>query len=76
MQRRVRQVAKMETWMEPGGVYLRVAMEDLGLTEEDLAAERKELERAGSTVNVPRGEYPIFDRIYERAWQIRDIEDE
>ncbi len=66
----------METWMEPGKAYFRDAMEDLGLTEEDLAAERKEMERTGNTVNVPRGKYPTFDRIYQRAWHLRDIEDE
>jgi hypothetical protein len=66
----------METWMDPGRVYFREALEDLGLTEEDLDAERKEIERAGITGNVPRGQYPTFDRIYERAWQLRDVEDE
>jgi hypothetical protein len=67
---------KMETWTEPGASYFRDAMDDLGLTEEDLAAERKEMQSAGIADNVPRGAYPTFDRIYERAWHIRDIEHE
>jgi hypothetical protein len=70
------EVMKMQTWMEPGRYYFRDAMEDLGLAEEDLAAERKEMERAGIIGNVPRGSYPTFDRIYERAWHLRDVEDE
>jgi hypothetical protein len=52
-------------WNQPRGDYLRQAMEDLGLEED-------ELEDPGSGAeHVFVGDYPNLDRVYARAWELQ-----
>jgi hypothetical protein len=57
---------KAGTWNYPGTDYFMAALADYGLTDdqiEDLALD--------SRGNVPQGMYPVYDRVMERAWQLR-----
>ena len=51
-------------WDEPGGDYFRQAMEELGLTDEDL-------EKPNEYRSIMVGDYPTLDRVYARAWELR-----
>lgn len=53
--------------MEPGGDYWRRAIAELGMSDE-------ELEDAGDGP-VVKGDYPNLDRVYAKAWELREAEE-
>ena len=55
------------TWNYPGTEYFNAALADQGLTDDEI--EDVALDVWG---NVPQGMYPIYDRVMERAWQLRE----
>jgi hypothetical protein len=55
-------------WSEPGRVYIVDAMAQLGLEDADLEEVRPE----HRLMNLPIGEYPVLDRVYRRAWRLRE----
>lgn len=57
---------KTGTWNYPGTDYFLAALADYGLTDD--AIEDVALDTNG---NVPQGTYPVYDRVMERAWQLR-----
>lgn len=61
------------TWNVVGGDYFHRAVEDLGLDDdEDLKREEAAVTTQYGGNNVPRGEFPTFDRVMERAWELRE----
>ena len=58
-------------WNEPGGSYVAEAMEALGVEDDDLEMLHPEHERA----DVPMGKYPVRDRVYAKAWELRNAEE-
>lgn len=53
-------------WNYPGTDYFMAALAEFGLTDDEI--EDVALDTSGS---VPQGTYPIYDRVMERAWQLR-----
>lgn len=58
-------------WMNPGGSALEQALDDLGLERQDVEEIPEEHQE-----NVPRNLYPTFDLVMDRAWEIREEEED
>ena len=55
-------------WMQPNGCYVELAMEQLRLGPADI----EEVEPADSNIMI--GDYPTLDRVFQRAWELADLE--
>ena len=61
----------MQSWNEPGGTYLRHAMDALHLDLGDL----EDLADESPSLPTPVGVYRGWDAVYELAWELKDGDD-
>lgn len=60
----------MQSWNEPGGTYLRHAMDALNVELSDL----DDLADEPPWFGTPAGVYRRWDAVYEKAWDLRDAD--
>lgn len=60
----------MQSWNEPGGTYLRHAMDALNVEFKDLDDQADKPPGLGT----PVGMYRRWDAVYEKAWDLKDAD--
>jgi len=55
-------------WNQPPGIYVQMAMEDLGIGRDDL----EELRPEDVGRNIMIGDYPVLDHVFQRAHELRE----